>query len=77
MQDDKRHNIPIEDAPYGDGTVSDEDMHRVAGKLNEGVEGGQDHSADSEGRENLDQLDEIIETEDALSLAGDEDDSNR
>jgi len=71
MQDDKRHNIPIEEAPYGDGTVSDEDMDRVAGKLNEGVEGGQDHS--SEGRENMDQLEKIIEDEGTRSLAGEED----
>jgi hypothetical protein len=70
MEQERRNNESIEDIPRGDGTVSDEDVKKISGDLNQGVEGGQDHSA--EGRENMDQLEKVIEDEDFRSLTSDE-----
>lgn len=50
MEQDRRNNESVEDIPRGDGTVSDEDVKKVTGDDNAGVEGGQDHS--TEEREN-------------------------
>lgn len=45
MQDERR-NESIEDLPKSDGTVADEDVKKISGNLNEGVEGGQDKSTE-------------------------------
>jgi hypothetical protein len=50
MQEDRRHNESIEGTPKGDGTVADEDVKKITGNETS-VEGGQDRSTSTEGRE--------------------------
>ncbi len=50
MQEDRRQNESIEGTPKGDGTVADEDVKKITGSES-GVEGGQDRSTSTEGRE--------------------------